>query len=283
MAQFTNQAFLSYGNVVAPSNIAVGEILDALSVTKTAISESYSINDKVTYIISIINSSTSPYVGLTINDNLGAYTLDGQTLVPLTYAENSVLYYVNGALQPTPTVSSVGNLVISGINVPAGGNAIIAYEASVNQFAPLDSTGTIENTATISGGGIVPIEVSEVISASSETRVSITKSISPNPVLANGTVIYTFVIENSGSTPLVATDDAVVTDTFDPILSNLTVSFNGVTLVEGTDYTYNEATGEFATTPGRVIVDGATYSRDPNTGAIITTPGVATLVVTGSI
>lgn len=24
MAQFTNQAFLSYGNVVAPSNIAVG-------------------------------------------------------------------------------------------------------------------------------------------------------------------------------------------------------------------------------------------------------------------
>lgn len=35
MARFTNQAQLRYGNAVANSNIAVGEILEVLSATKT--------------------------------------------------------------------------------------------------------------------------------------------------------------------------------------------------------------------------------------------------------
>lgn len=37
MARFTNQAQLRYGNNVANSNIAVGEILEVLSATKTAV------------------------------------------------------------------------------------------------------------------------------------------------------------------------------------------------------------------------------------------------------
>lgn len=54
------------------------------------------------------------------------------------------MYYANGTLQPTPTVDAEGTaLVISGINVPAGGNAIIVYEAQANQFAPLEVNGTI--------------------------------------------------------------------------------------------------------------------------------------------
>ena len=35
MARFTNQAQLRYGNAVANSNIAVGEIMEVLSATKT--------------------------------------------------------------------------------------------------------------------------------------------------------------------------------------------------------------------------------------------------------
>lgn len=41
MARFTNQAQLRYGNNVANSNIAVGEILEVLSATKTAVKNTY--------------------------------------------------------------------------------------------------------------------------------------------------------------------------------------------------------------------------------------------------
>ena len=41
MAIFTNQAQLRYGNAVANSNVAVGEILEVLAATKTAVRKTY--------------------------------------------------------------------------------------------------------------------------------------------------------------------------------------------------------------------------------------------------
>ena len=82
---------------------------------------------------------------------------------------------------------------------------------------------------------------------------------------------------------MVATDDAAVTDTFDPILTDLAVTFNGVAWAEGTQYTYDEATGLFATVPTNVTVPAATYTRNPATGAWTVVPGVSTLVVTGTV
>ena len=55
MAQFTNQAQLAYNNSVTNSNIAVGEVLEVLSATKTAVRSEYGQNDTVTYTISIVN------------------------------------------------------------------------------------------------------------------------------------------------------------------------------------------------------------------------------------
>ena len=98
----------------------------------------------------------------------------------------------------------------------------------------------------------------------------------------NGRVTYTFLIQNSGNEAIVATDNASVTDTFDPILTDLVVTFNGTVLAEGTGYTYNAATGQFATVPGAITVPAATYTQDA-TGAYTTTPGIATLTVTGTI
>lgn len=83
MARFTNQAQLRYGNAVTNSNIAVGEILEVLSATKTAVRATYGQNDNVTYIVSIVNSGTIPVTGLTLTDNLGAYTFGTGELVPL--------------------------------------------------------------------------------------------------------------------------------------------------------------------------------------------------------
>ena len=64
MARFTNQAQLRYGNAVTNSNIAVGEILEVLSATKTAVRNTYGQSDTVTYIVCIVNSGTTPITGI---------------------------------------------------------------------------------------------------------------------------------------------------------------------------------------------------------------------------
>lgn len=283
MAQFTNQAQIRYGNAVANSNIAVGEILEVLSASKTAVRSTYGQNDSVTYVVSIVNAGTVPVTGLTLSDNLGAYTFGTGSLTPLTYVEGTVKYYVNGTLQTAPAVTTAPVFTITGITVPAGGNATIIYEAMVNQYAPLDAGSSITNNANISGGGITPITVDEIVRAQTAPLLTITKSISPVPVTENGTITYTFLIQNGGSADADAASGVTVSDNFDPVLTNLTATYNGTPLVAGTDYTYNETSGEFVTTAGRITVPAAAFTQDATTGIWAINPGVGTLVVTGTI
>ena len=283
MARFTNQAQLQYGNVVANSNIAVGEILEVLAAAKTAVRKTYGQNDSITYIVSIVNSGTVTLNGITLTDNLGEYEFNNTTLTPLTYIPNTVKYYVNGSLRPTPTVATQSPLVISGISAPAGGNAILAYETAINEFAPLDTEAEIHNVVTVSGGGITPITASETIDAVSNPILTITKSLSPVPVTENGTLTYTFLVQNTGNVAATESASALITDTFNPILSNLSVSFNGAAWTEGEQYTYDEVTGEFATVAGQITVPEAAYTQDATTGAWFVNPGVSTLIVTGTV
>lgn len=283
MARFTNQAQLQYGNVIANSNIAVGEILEVLAATKTAVRKTYGQNDSVTYIVSIVNSGTVALNGITLTDNLGEYEFNEMALVPLTYMTNTVKYYINGVLQPSPVVVTESPLVISGISVPAGGNVILVYEAAINEYAPLGIEADIRNRVTISGGGITPIVAEETIDAISNPILTITKSLSPVPVTENGTLTYTFVIQNTGNVAATEATAALITDTFDPILSNLSVSFNGTAWTEGENYTYDEITGEFVTIAGQITVPAATYTQDTTTGVWLVNPGVSTLVVTGTV
>lgn len=283
MATFFNQATLSYSGGTVNSNITTGEILEVLSATKTAVVDEYSQGREVTYVVNIINSGTIAFNGLTLTDNLGAYSFGTGTLVPLDYTEDSVKYFVNGVLQSAPAVTSGPPLVISGISVPAEGNATLIYAARVNNFAPLVDTGTIENTVVINGGGVTEVTASETITARAEPLLNITKSLSPTTVAENGQLTYTFVIQNTGNTPALATDNVVITDTFDPILSDITVTYNGTVWTSPVNYTYDETTGEFVTTEGSITVPAATYTQDPTTGNWIVNPGVATLTVTGTV
>ena len=73
MARFTNQAQLRYGNNVANSNIAVGEILEVLSATKTAVKNTYNQNDTITY---VAVSYTHLQRGSTILKAQGGYKQD---------------------------------------------------------------------------------------------------------------------------------------------------------------------------------------------------------------
>lgn len=278
MAQFTNQAQLTYGNVVTNSNIAVGEIASVLTATKTAVRQDYNQGSTITYIINIINSGNTVISGLSVNDNLGEYTFGVGTLVPLDYIDGTILYFANGVLQQTPTVDTADGLSINGIYVPANGNALLVYEASVNQFAPINEGGAITNTVAITGE-CANVVASETVTAVSAPQLTITKSISPIPVSCGENVTYTFLIQNTGATALVATDNAVVTDTFNPILSNVTATLNGAPI----SFSYDETTGEFRTNEGEVTVPAATITQDLTTGEWTITPGTSTLVVTGAI
>lgn len=284
MATFTNQATLSYNGVTTDSNIITGQLLEVLSATKTAVIPDYTAGDAVTYVIGIINSGSVAFTGLTVTDNLGTYNFNGIQLTPLTYTTGSIRYYVNGELQAAPTIVEGPPLAISGINIPAGGNGLIIYEAEANQFAPLDIEGTITNEAVIAGGGLAtPLTVTETIATESSPDLTISKALCPQTITENGQLTYTFTIQNSGNTPALATDNVTVSDTFSPILNPISVTFEGTAWSEPTNYDYDETTGVFTTVPGQITVPAATYTQDSITGAWRITPGVATLAVTGTV
>ena len=284
MATFTNQATLTYAGNVTTSNVVTGELQQTISVTKYAVGDSYTAEDVLTYVVSLVNSGGTALTDLTVTDNLGAYTLGTNTLVPLEYVDGSLTYYVGGARQATPVITDTTPLTVAGISIPAGGNAFLVYQARVNEFAPPASGGTITNTATVTGVGLpAPITASETVSAAGEPFLTVGKTLSPTTVSEGDRLTYTFVIQNFGNTPVVATDDATITDTFDPILSDLVVTFNGATWTEGAEYTYDETAGLFATVPGNIQVPAATYTQNPATGAWTVMPGVSTLVVTGTV
>lgn len=284
MAVFFNQATLTYNDITVNSNIVSGEIVGALALTKTAVNESYEEGERITYVLSLTNTGATDYANLTVTDNLGAYTFGTEELVPLNFIEGTLLYYVNGSQQPAPAVSTANPLVITGVDVPANGNALLIYQAQANEFAPLEAGSNITNEASVTGGSLADaVTDTETVPASAGARLNITKSLTPTVVTDNSEITYTFTIENFGNEAVVATDDAVITDNFDPILSNVSVTLNGVPLATPAGYTYNTATGAFATVPGIITVPAATYMQDPVTGQWSVTPGTVVLEVTGTV
>ena len=284
MAIFTNQATLSYRNGVVNSNIVTGEIVDSLAITKNPILPTYGYNDTVTYVINITNSGSTVLSDLTLTDDLGTYEFGEGTRTPLTYVDGTVNYYVDGVLQPTPAVVAGPPLVISGLTVPAGGNALVIYQAKVNEFAPLSIDSTIVNTATVTGAGIAQVASAQAtVTVRNEPDLAITKALSPAVVNENGVLTYTFTILNYGNTEAAATDDVVISDVFEPILDITSVTYNGTPWTEGVQYNYDEATGQFTTVAGQITVPAATYVQDAVTGAFATVPGEAVITVTGRV
>ena len=284
MAIFSNQATLTYNGNSTNSNIAYGEILDVLVATKTAVEGTYTPGQIVTYVVTLRNTGNGALSGLTVTDDLGGYAFNGTTVYPLTYEAGSVALFTNGVPQAAPTVVAGPPLVFTDITVPAGGDVVIVYQAVANAYANPAVGGTIDNTVTVTGDGLsAPITATETVNADAAPLLTISKSITPAQVVDNDRVTYTFIIQNSGNQAVVATDNAAITDTFDPILSALTVTFEGSTWTQGLQYNYNEATGLFTTVPGQILVPAATYTQDSVTGAYTATPGTATLVVTGTI
>ena len=285
MATFTNQATLTYNGTTALSNVTTGQILQNLTAEKTALQQTYAAGDRITYVLSLINSGSSALQELTVTDDLGAFVPAGQTepLYPLTYDAGSAALYVNGVLQPAPKATAAAPLTLTGISIPAGGNALIVYSAQVNGSAPLEAGSAIENTAGVDGADLPePLSASATVSVSEEPLLTVEKTLSPLTVSPDQQVTYSFLISNYGNTEAGADANAVISDTVTPPLSGLTATYNGTLWTEGTEYTYSETTGEFVSAAGAITVPAATYTTAPD-GTVTTVPGTATLVLEGTV
>lgn len=284
MASFQNYATLSYQGGTTNSNTVTGELRASLTLTKQAVLATYAAGDRVTYVLSLVNSGTTALQGLTVTDNLGAYLQGEVTRTPLTYTPDSLRLYLGGVLQAAPAVTAGPPLTVGPFALPAGENALLLYEAAANEFAPLDADASITNTATVTGDDLAaPLTASATITPENRARLTISKALCPATVTENGQLTYTFVIANAGSAPATADDAITLRDTFQPILRNLTAALDGETLsIAQEDYTYDETTGVFATLPGRITVPAATFAQAED-GTWVTTPGTAVLTVTGTV
>ncbi len=284
MATFTNRATLTYSGGTADSNLVTGELVEILSAEKSALGTGYGPGDRITYLVSLRNTGTTALTGIQVADDLGSYLYNGATLTPLTYVTGSANYYVGGVRQTVPTVTpTAAGVTFTGLNVPAGGDALLVYQADVNGFAPLGADGSILNTATVTGAGIsTPVVAAFTLDTVSGPDLSIRKALSPAVVQENGQLTYTFTVENFGDTAATATDNVAITDTFDPVLNPITVTYNGAPWAVGANYTYNAATGAFATVPGQILVPAATFTQNAD-GSFTVTPGTATVTVTGTV
>ncbi|MBE6774546.1 MAG: DUF11 domain-containing protein [Ruminococcaceae bacterium] len=282
MAVFQNQATLTFGDSTVNSNIVTGEIVEVLTLTKATLNTSYRPGDTVTYLISVVNSGSAPFTTVTVTDDLGAYSFGTEVLTPLSFVEGSALLYIDGVSQPINVEASGAEIIFSGFSIPAGGNALISYRATVNGFAPLAEGSEIENTATLTATGLTtPLSATATVPVLAAPELSITKAVCPDSVPENGQLTYTLTVINTGSEE--ASDGVTVSDTFNPILTNITVTYNGAPWTEGVNYTYDEETGVFTTLDGQITVPEATFTQDAQTGVWTVDPGSAVIKITGTV
>ena len=283
MASFKNNATLTFNGRSVLSNTVTGEITEVLSGSKTAPVDVYRQGDRITYVISLVNAGEAAMTNLTVTDNLGTYPFGtGGTLTPLTYVDGSVAYFINGTPQAAPTVSTGdGSVTFSGISVPADGNATLIYVATANEFAPFGVGESIVNVATVQEiEKTLPLSLTATVTPDTTADLSIVKSLSPASVFDGEQITYTFEIANTGLSPVEATDQVTLTDVFDPVLGDPTVSYNGTALTAGSDYTYTD--GTLTVLPGAITLPAATATQS-ETGEWVVTPGTGTLTVTGTV
>ena len=284
--QITNQANIAYnyGNAsgVAVSNIATTTLVDPISADKKSVSSTYRLGETVTYVISVQNNGNTPLTGITATDNLGSYTTGAYTTVtPLTYANNASLYIGGVYAGPIAGVTDANSVTFTIPTLAAGANALIIFNANVNNFAPLAGGSTIVNTVMISGTGIsTPVMAYSTILVENYANLSILKEMSPNPIADGDTITYTFTIHNYGNTPAT---DVVLTDRFDPEPSSITVMADGQ-VIPSSNYMYTDGLLTLPSGTGySLTVPAASISQNPTTGVVTVSPGTLVITVSGTI
>ncbi|MGQ9717681.1 MAG: beta strand repeat-containing protein, partial [Anaerolineae bacterium] len=163
----------------------------AFQVTKIASHDPVRPGDRVTYTIGVTNTGTESGTGVVITDVLPAYATFADATSPYSGPTGGVLTWTVGTL-------SVGKSAF--------------YTLAVTVDSPLTNGLTLTNTAFVSSDQGVTGTASAAVTVQSQPILSLAKSDAPDPVAAQGTLVYTLVFTNTGDA--VATG-VWLTDTLD--------------------------------------------------------------------
>lgn len=287
MATIENFATIRYtsGGVTETtvSNLAQVSVTSSVTLTKLSLNKAYGSDSLLTYVLTVQNTSGSPLTGVKLTDNLGTFAYGSTELTPLSYSGDAILL-ING--QDATALLTVDSTASSAViftlpSLPAGSTANVVYTAQINEFAPLETNGSVANTATLSADSDCADGTATVTLPTEEgASISVFKQMSPNPVVCGSTLTYSIRVYNYGNA---AAEDVQLTDTFDPIPDGIAVTRNGVALSDA-EYTYTD--GVLTITAGSATGDtvpAATFTRDPVTGAVSVSPGTVEYVITGTI
>lgn len=287
----TNRATVSYSaNGVAGSavsNLATTTLQGPLNITKASMESDYRANSRLTYILTLDNTASSPLTNVTVTDNLGTFSyqpdvsVPAVSVTPLSYVGPSRLY-IDGTFSQLLTPAVSGDTITYTLpSIPANTTALIIYDVAANGNAPLTAESAITNTATaVATGFAEPVTATHTVTAASYADIRIIKSMTPDPVTEGSNLTYTFTIYNYGNTEA---DSVVLTDTFTPApAAPLTVTVNGQE-VPASDYTYAGGVFTLPAPAGTAITVPAATLTTGSTGAVTVSPGTTLITVTGII
>lgn len=247
-----------------------------MEVTKQALTTEIRAGGSVTYVLRMENTGSGVLYNPSFTDDLGRGTA---TEAPLSYVENSALFYQNGTqVTGLATVSDDGVTFTSSVVLQPGDNLIVVYDASTSegQVDAITNTVTGEANSGSVTGTVINDTASETITPQSFANVSIFKNADKATVVSGDTLVYTFTLMNTGTQ---AADSISFVDDLPDEFTVTSVSYtvNGnTTAISNTDYTIE--TGNVLVIPAESssLVIGVPAATSMG-------PGITTITVTGTI
>jgi uncharacterized repeat protein (TIGR01451 family) len=177
------------GNNTGTATTTVATQAD-LAVTKSDSPDPVVAGGNITYTINFVNNGTSDAQSVTVTDAVPANT----TFVSAAVTTGT------GWTVTNPPVGGTGNVVFSKGTVAAGETAVFTIVVNVNDNTP--NNATITNSATAASTTTDPDNGNNTATATTtvinQADLSVTKSDSPDPVVAGQNITYTINFTNSG-------------------------------------------------------------------------------------
>jgi uncharacterized repeat protein (TIGR01451 family) len=178
-----------------------------LAITKTDSPDPVVAGQNITYTVNFVNNGPSDAQTVTLTDAVPANT----TFVSATVTTGT------GWTPSTPSVGGTGNVVFSKATVAPGETAVFTIVVQV--VASTANGATITNTATAATTSVDPTPGNNSATATTavitQADLSVTKTDSPDPVIAGQNITYTINFTNNGSSDAqtVTVTDAVPANT----------------------------------------------------------------------
>ena len=268
------------------SNTTFATLQDSVNMSLSSVENSYSLNDTITYVLSIINNGNRNIKNIKISSDLASYTINSgiteKIITPLSYTGTSKLYVGGTFFSDIEAEVFSDKIIFSMEEIPALSNVLIFYNTKVNKNAELSTGSFLKNTSSLTYDGMINnIESSDTIYVREKADVTLIKYMYPNSITSGEIITYNFILYNYGN---IEAKNVSFSDTFSPIPLNLNVSVNSDAL---SSKNYSYINGEIKIpcygSDFSLSIPPAKFIRDKNNGAITTNPGSTIITITAKI